>query len=76
MGGATDLRRRLLWAPFGTGPRGCVGSAFARTEMVVALGAILDRLELLPGPDAMGCRVDFVLRPEGRGAVTVRPAPR
>ena len=76
MGGTTDLRRRLLWAPFGTGPRGCVGSAFARTEMVVALGAILDRLELLPGPEAMSCRVDFVLRPEGRRAVTVRPAPR
>jgi len=71
---APDLRRRLLWAPFGAGPRGCVGSAFARTEMIVALGTILDRLELLPGPGGMGCRVDFVLRPEGRQAVTARPA--
>lgn len=76
LGGATDLRRRLLWAPFGTGPRGCVGSAFARTEMVVALGTILDRLELLPGPEGLSCRVDFVLRPEGRRAVTVRAAAR
>lgn len=74
---APDIRRRLLWAPFGTGPRGCVGSAFARTEMIVALGTILDRLELLPGPGGgMSCRVDFVLRPEGRGAVAVRPAAR
>lgn len=71
---APDIRRRLLWAPFGTGPRGCVGSAFARTEMIVALGTILDRLELLPGAGGgMACRVDFVLRPEGRGAVTARP---
>lgn len=73
---APDIRRRLLWAPFGTGPRGCVGSAFARTEMIVALGTILDRLELLPGPGGgMACRVDFVLRPEGRGAVAARPLP-
>ncbi|MCS6622569.1 cytochrome P450 [Roseibacterium beibuensis] len=70
---APDIRRRLLWAPFGTGPRGCVGSAFARTEMIVALGTILDRLELMSGPGGMACRVDFVLRPEGREAVTVRP---
>lgn len=73
---APDLRRRLLWAPFGTGPRGCVGSAFARTEMIVALGTILDRLELTPGPGGMACRVDFVLRPEGRRAVTARPPGR
>jgi len=74
---APDIRRRLLWAPFGTGPRGCVGSAFARAEMIVALGTILDRLELLPGPGGgMACRVDFVLRPEGRGAVTARPIAR
>lgn len=76
LGGAPDVRRRLLWAPFGTGPRGCVGSAFARTEMIVALGTVLDRLELVPGPgERMACRVDFVLRPEGRQAVAVRPAP-
>jgi len=73
---APDLRQRLLWAPFGTGPRGCVGSAFARTEMIVALGSILDRLELMPGPGRMACRVDFVLRPEGRQAVTARPIGR
>jgi cytochrome P450 len=73
---APDLRRRLLWAPFGTGPRGCVGSAFARTEMIVALGTILDRLDLRPGPGGMACRVDFVLRPEGRQAVTARPIGR
>ena len=73
---APDLRRRLLWAPFGAGPRGCVGSAFARTEMIVALGTALDRFELLPGPERMKCRVDFVLRPEGRRAVTVRPLDR
>lgn len=73
---APDLRRRLLWAPFGTGPRGCVGSAFARTEMIVALGTILDRLDLRPGPGGMACRVDFVLRPEGRQAVTARPLGR
>ena len=76
MTAAPDLRRRLLWAPFGTGPRGCVGSAFARTEMTLALGTILDRLELAPGPGGMRCRVDFVLRPEGREAVTVRPLGR
>lgn len=70
---APDLRRRLVWAPFGTGPRGCVGSAFARTEMVVALGTVLDRFELRPGPERMRCRVDFVLRPEGRRAVIARP---
>lgn len=73
LAGAQDIRRRLLWAPFGTGPRGCVGSAFARSEMVVALGTILDRLELLPGPgEPMACRVDFVLRPVGRAALSAR----
>ena len=41
--------------------------------MIVALGTILDRLELMSGPGGMACRVDFVLRPEGREAVTVRP---
>lgn len=76
LGAAPDLRRRLLWAPFGTGPRGCVGSAFAKTEMIVALGTTLDRFELRPGPERMTCRVDFVLRPEGRRPVTVRPLDR
>jgi cytochrome P450 len=72
--GGNSLRQRSVWLPFGTGPRGCVGSMFARTELILTIGSILERFELLPNPGhPMGCRVDFVLRPVGRETLLVRP---
>ncbi|MFT4912174.1 MAG: cytochrome P450 [Brevundimonas sp.] len=72
--GGNTVRHRSVWLPFGTGPRGCVGSMFARTELILAVGSILERFELLPNPGhPMGCRVDFVLRPVGRQTLLVRP---
>jgi cytochrome P450 len=68
-----EIRRRLLWLPFGTGPRGCIGAMFAQIELTLALGRILSRFQLLPNPDeGLACRVDWALRPEGRRPLFIR----
>lgn len=72
--GVNDLQRRLVWLPFGTGPRGCVGSGFALVELVVIIGRILQRFQMLANPGfGLECGVDFALRPVGREALIIRP---
>lgn len=74
LGEGDEARRRTVWLPFGAGPRGCVGASFAQLELSLALGLIVSRFVLEPNPGHdLSCRVDFVLRPEGRDAVRVRP---
>lgn len=45
---ADDGSRASVFLPFGLGPRRCVGTSFALTEMEVALTSILDRVRLRP----------------------------
>jgi cytochrome P450 len=41
-----QLQRRFTYAPFGIGPRVCIGQHFAMTETVIGLAAILGRFRL------------------------------
>lgn len=66
-----DSRSRMLWLPFGTGPAGCIGARFAQMELVMTIGMVLDRFELIPR-SAPTCQVDFALRPAGRDLIGVR----
>ena len=43
--GATEDLPRFAYFPFGGGPRGCIGSSFAMTEMILALATIGQRLK-------------------------------
>ena len=52
--------------PFGGGPRGCLGSTFAMTEMILVAATILQRLqiELAPGQKEVGLS-GLVFQPKG-----------
>ncbi len=57
---------RGAWLPFGAGPRVCLGSHFALTEMSLVAALLLQRYELqaLPGQPAPRPRLDITLRPD------------
>ena len=73
---ADDLAKRLprfAYAPFGGGPRQCIGNTFALMEAVLLLAVIAQRfrLELVPGQDIRP--VPYVtLRPEPGVRVVLR----
>lgn len=54
------------WFPFGGGPRSCIGTHFAMTEMIVALAVLAPRFRLRPaGSVPVRPRLMVTLRPEG-----------
>jgi cytochrome P450 len=53
------------WYPFGGGPRSCIGTHFAMTEMIAALAVLVPRFRLRPAGEAP-------VRPQLM--VTLRPA--
>ncbi|QPF71980.1 cytochrome P450 [Roseateles sp. DAIF2] len=57
---------RGAWLPFGAGPRVCLGSHFALTEITLIAALILQRHELHPQPGAPAPRpvLNITLRPE------------
>jgi cytochrome P450 len=72
--GATDLLPKFAYFPFGGGPRGCIGSSFAMTEMILALATIGQRLKFRV---ADGARVvphaSMTLRPKDGMKVRIEP---
>jgi cytochrome P450 len=74
LGSVEEGRHRLLWLPFGAGPRGCIGAMFAQVALILSLGRIVAAFELLPNPDeGLAATADWALRPQGRRPVFVRP---
>lgn len=64
---------RHLYAPFGGGPRICIGNHFALAEMVIALVTLLDQFELqAPEPFAPRFITSITLRPRDPVRVGVR----
>jgi cytochrome P450 len=72
--GATEDLPKFAYFPFGGGPRGCIGSSFAMTEMILALATIGQRLKFRL---AEGCRVvpqaSMTLRPRDGMRVKIEP---
>lgn len=63
-GQAAQVRGSYL--PFGTGPRVCIGSLFAMTEMVLVAAMVLQRFALAPAsPAPVQPRLNVILRPAG-----------
>ncbi len=62
--GAPDLPRGA-YLPFGTGPRVCIGSLFASTEMTLVAALLLQRFELsaMPGMAPPRAVLNVTLRP-------------
>jgi cytochrome P450 len=50
--------------PFGAGPRLCIGNSFAIAEMTIALQALTQSFDFLPGSVAPGLRPLVTLRPD------------
>jgi len=66
---------RGAWLPFGAGPRVCLGSHFALTEMGLIAALILQRYELRPLPGASAPRpvLNITLRPAQPLRLRLRP---
>ncbi|ANU07055.1 cytochrome P450 [Paraurantiacibacter namhicola] len=61
--------------PFGAGPRGCIGTGFARRVLSTMIAAILEKAQLRPNPAAgLSCVSNFSLRPVGGTVLLADPA--
>lgn len=75
------LEKRLpaySYIPFGAGPRGCVGTRFARLEATLVLATIVQRFQLTsPSGKAPEVETLLTLRPRNgvQARITPRPAP-
>ncbi len=56
-------RHPLAWAPFGAGPRKCIGQELSLMEATLALAMITQRFELAPSGHVVRPKVDAALRP-------------
>lgn len=64
---------RYTYMPFGAGPRICIGAAFAMTEMVTVIAALLPRIAIDPQPrSAVWPETDLALNVKGGLQVTLR----
>ncbi len=64
---------RFAYFPFSSGPRRCVGSAFATMEATIAIAAILPRFELSSTGASVAPAPSITLRPAGGMHLTVTP---
>ena len=67
---------RFAFFPFSSGPRRCVGSAYATMEAMVALAVILPRFGFSPNGAPAAAAPSITLRPAGGMHLTVTPRQR
>jgi cytochrome P450 len=66
LGGLDKRLPRYAYMPFGAGPRVCVGSHFARMELMLVLSVLLQRYRFDVGPDlVLELEPSVTLRPTG-----------
>ena len=75
--GARDRIDRYAYLPFGAGPRGCIGSAFALQEATIVVASIVRNFDLQVPPGHIVWPVHRVtLRPQGGLPMMVRTRAR
>jgi cytochrome P450 len=62
----------LAYFPFGGGPRVCIGSTFALTEMTLVVATVLQRFHVAPTPGREQVSPDPLMSLEPRGGVWLR----
>ena len=68
-------RPRYAYYPFGGGPRGCIGEAFAMTEALLIMAMVLQRYRLaLVADHPVEPDTVYTLRPSNGVLVTLQPA--
>ena len=73
LNGARDRIDRYAYLPFGAGPRGCIGSAFALQEATIVVASVTRNFELRVPPGHAVWPVHRVtLRPQGGLPMAVR----
>jgi cytochrome P450 len=64
--GRIEQIRPYAYFPFGAGPRACIGSTFAMTEMILVMAVILQRFELALAAGQQDVALSgFLFRPKG-----------
>ena len=64
---------KFAFFPFSSGPRRCVGSAYATMEATIAIATILPRFKFSSAPAAAVAAPSITLRPAGGMPLTVTP---
>lgn len=70
---ADPMRHRFAYIPFSTGPRTCMGSAFATMEATLVVASVAQRVVLRPGPEPPKRHAAVLLEPQG---LVLRTEPR
>lgn len=65
---ASGSPRNVVYRPFGTGPRACIGRQFALHEASIVLSEIVNRYQIAPGGEELAVDENLTLRPRGVSA--------
>lgn len=64
---------RYAYLPFGAGPRACVGSAIALTEVQITVATVLQAYVISTPVRSIPVHAAITLLPTGRVPITLRP---
>ena len=71
--GAHPGGHRYAYLPFGAGPRACVGSTIALTEVQITVATVVQSFLISTSVPSIGVHAAITLLPTGQLPITLRP---